>query len=140
MADLKNLSLKSVKVHSDMSEETVCFSAIILQDGKELAHISNDGRGGCHRVHAVNGLTYKDIAHIDNTDMEYVISDMVEEYDMVTKNQSKALVLKKDGNHYTQKLKMSVTKYKKEPLLKPYFDKLLKEAKDEGYQILNRNV
>ena len=33
--------------HEDRSEETLCFSAILAIDGRGVAHIGNDGRGGC---------------------------------------------------------------------------------------------
>lgn len=43
-------SLKNLKVHDDMSEETVCFSADLVCNGKVIAHCSNDGHGGCTDV------------------------------------------------------------------------------------------
>lgn len=36
--------------HEDRSEETLCFHAILAIDGKAVARISNDGRGGCMDV------------------------------------------------------------------------------------------
>ena len=38
-------SLKNLKVHDDMSEETICFSADLVCDGKVIGHCKNDGRG-----------------------------------------------------------------------------------------------
>lgn len=43
------LSLKNVKIHPDMSDETNCFSASIYLDGKKVGKASNSGRGGCNR-------------------------------------------------------------------------------------------
>ena len=43
-------SLKNLKVHNDMSDETTCFSADLVCNGKVIAHCSNDGRGGCTDV------------------------------------------------------------------------------------------
>lgn len=45
------LTLKSVKAHKDMSEETECFSAALCVDGKKVGEVSNDGHGGPHRYH-----------------------------------------------------------------------------------------
>lgn len=43
-------SLKNLKVHDDMSDETKCFSADLVCNGKVIAHCKNDGRGGCTDV------------------------------------------------------------------------------------------
>ena len=40
------LTLKNVKVHADMSEETNCFSASIYIDGKKAGLAKNQGHGG----------------------------------------------------------------------------------------------
>lgn len=40
------LELKNLKVHRDMSEETVCFSATIYADGKKAGRVKNEGMGG----------------------------------------------------------------------------------------------
>lgn len=45
------ITLSSVMIHPDMSEETDCFSATILVDGTEVGTVKNDGQGGPHRYH-----------------------------------------------------------------------------------------
>jgi hypothetical protein len=40
------LELKNLKVHDDMSEETLCFSATLYVDGKKVATVKNEGHGG----------------------------------------------------------------------------------------------
>jgi hypothetical protein len=45
------LELKNLKIHKDMSEETLCFSATLYVDGKKAANVQNNGHGGCHRYH-----------------------------------------------------------------------------------------
>jgi hypothetical protein len=40
------LTLKNVKVHADMSEETTCFSASVYIDGKRAGTAKNRGHGG----------------------------------------------------------------------------------------------
>ena len=43
-------SLKNLKVHDDMSDETTCFSADLVCNGKVIAYCSNDGHGGSTNV------------------------------------------------------------------------------------------
>ena len=47
--------LKNVKVHDDMSEETVCFSATLYVDGKKTAVCKNSGTGGMTDVCFLKG-------------------------------------------------------------------------------------
>ena len=42
----KDLKLKNLKVHNDMSQETVCFSASIYWKGKKAGVARNEGREG----------------------------------------------------------------------------------------------
>ena len=44
----EGLELKNLKVHNDMSQETVCFSASIYWKGKKIGVARNEGRGGCN--------------------------------------------------------------------------------------------
>jgi hypothetical protein len=48
------LSLKSLKIHADMSEETTCFSATIYANGKKAGTVRNEGRGGSHNYYWEN--------------------------------------------------------------------------------------
>ena len=74
-----NLSLKKLKFHEDMSEETPCFSADLYDGGKLIAHVSNRGHGGCNNVIPAKGLSYKDVAHLDNLDTDCDIMGLAEE-------------------------------------------------------------
>jgi len=49
--NLSRLSLKSFKTVRWMSEETTCFTASVLLDGKAIGEASNEGHGGCTFVH-----------------------------------------------------------------------------------------
>lgn len=40
------ITLKKIKVHNDMSEETTCFSAEVYADGKLIGYAKNNGHGG----------------------------------------------------------------------------------------------
>lgn len=46
-SNLQRLTLKSFKTVKWMSEETVCFTATVLIDGKVIGEASNEGHGGC---------------------------------------------------------------------------------------------
>lgn len=50
-----HVELKKVKFHEDMSDETNCFSAEVWVDGKKLADVQNDGKGGCNMYYPVDG-------------------------------------------------------------------------------------
>jgi hypothetical protein len=49
------LELKALKIHEDMSEETLCFSASIYWKRKRIAIVKNEGRGGCNHYTTING-------------------------------------------------------------------------------------
>lgn len=42
-----NISLRKIKYWERLSEETPCFQAVLCLDGKPVAHVKNDGKGGC---------------------------------------------------------------------------------------------
>jgi hypothetical protein len=48
------LSLKSIKTVKWMSEETICFTANIILNGKNVGYASNEGHGGCTFCHFNN--------------------------------------------------------------------------------------
>ena len=53
-ANLTRLTLKSFKTVKWMSEETTCFTASVLIDGKVIGEASNEGHGGCTFVRFVS--------------------------------------------------------------------------------------
>ena len=53
-SNLQRLTLKSFKTVKWMSEETVCFTATVLIDGKVIGTASNEGHGGCTFLHFVS--------------------------------------------------------------------------------------
>ena len=55
--NLSRLTLKSFKTVGWMSEETVCFTAIVLLDGKVIGEAANEGHGGCTFVHYTSKVT-----------------------------------------------------------------------------------
>jgi hypothetical protein len=135
-----NLSLKNLKFHEDMSEETPCFSADLYQDGKLIAHVRNDGHGGCNRVDAAKGLLNSDVAHLWDMDVDCDIMQMAEDLNFIRKNQGKKFLLRKDGNEYTQKSPKSFAQLKKAPNYKEWLQKKLDAFKRDGYEVLNTNL
>lgn len=49
------VEIKNVRHVPDLSEGSQAFSATLYIDGKRAARVSNDGRGGINRVHAIEG-------------------------------------------------------------------------------------
>jgi hypothetical protein len=45
------LTLSKLKIHKDMSEETIAFTADIMLDGKLVGHVANKGCGGCNNTY-----------------------------------------------------------------------------------------
>lgn len=43
--------LKKVKFYEELSEETPCYVAELYVEGKKVANVKNDGRGGCADVY-----------------------------------------------------------------------------------------
>ena len=63
------VQLGNLKVHDDMSEETMCFSADMYFNGKFAGNCSNDGRGGCARVYAeyeFRQYAHNELKEVDN--------------------------------------------------------------------------
>ncbi|OGA61258.1 MAG: hypothetical protein A2710_07240 [Burkholderiales bacterium RIFCSPHIGHO2_01_FULL_64_960] len=53
--DQQRIRLKTLKVADFASEETLCFTATVLFDGKPVATASNDGHGGSTHLLALQG-------------------------------------------------------------------------------------
>lgn len=136
------LSLKNLKFHEDMSEETPCFSADLYEDDKLVAHVKNIGRGGCCDLYPTEGLTWRDVQHLTTIDKDCEIMGLAEEMNIVQKSQGKALVLKKGGNYYTQKYKHSIAQMKKaHPTQFPdWIKKEVEKVRAEGFEVLNTNL
>jgi hypothetical protein len=49
------LQLKKIKLYNELSEETICFTAELYADGKKVATVKNDGRGGSTDVYFTEG-------------------------------------------------------------------------------------
>jgi hypothetical protein len=49
------------KIKEAGGEETRRFEAVIYKDGKEFAHVSNSGCGGCNSYYPLNQFTFADL-------------------------------------------------------------------------------
>ena len=137
---MKRFQLKNFQSNESMSEETLCFSADLYENGKLIAHICNRGHGGGNEVRPIEGLTYKDVIHIENIDTECEILTIAEEMHLVRQHQTKALVMEKDGKTYTKGFKLSIAQIKKKPQLKLLLENEIRKAEKDGYRILNTNL
>jgi hypothetical protein len=139
---MKKITLKNLKVQETLSEETLCFSADLYEDGKLIAHVSNRGCGGSNDVHPAKGLTYNDVAHLDNLDTECEILTIAEEMNMVKKYQSNKFILKKGDDTYTVNTpkKQSFTQLKKYGNYSTWINVEVNRFKNEGYEVLNTNL
>ena len=137
-----NLSLKNLKFHEDMSEETPCFSADLYEDGKLIAHVKNSGRGGCNDVHPASGLNYKDVQHVTDIDTDCYIMQLAEDLNYVKKNQGNKIVLKKDGKWFEMKLPggKSVAQIKKAPNYNDWVKRQIDNLNKDGYMVMNTNL
>ena len=48
------ISVKNVKIHKELSEATLCFSAAVYLDGKRIGEAFNRGSGGPNYYHWSN--------------------------------------------------------------------------------------
>ena len=144
MKDLSKLSLKKVKFHEDMSEETPCFSALLVDDGVIVAYVKNDGRGGCNSLHRYDDSdTVNLYEKYGDLDTDCHIMGLAEDWNAATLYQSNALVLKKGNNISTVGYgnNTSITKLKKTVHNYPeWMRKNVKKWEAEGYTVLNRNL
>lgn len=66
--------LKKVKFYDELSEETPCFTAELHVDGKKVATVRNDGRGGCASVYFTEGCRSEPaqrlVKHIEENPIE----------------------------------------------------------------------
>ena len=137
-----NLSLKNLKFHEDMSEETPCFSADLYENGKLIAHVKNSGRGGCNSIDPASGLKYKDVQHLTDIDTDCYIMQLAGELNFTKKNQSKAFVLKKGNDLYTQAYpgNKKITDIKKAPNYKEWVKQQIDILNKKGFETLNTNL
>lgn len=59
-SNLSRLTLKSFKTVRWMSEETICFTATVVLDGKVIGTASNEGHGGSTFVHYISDIAKAD--------------------------------------------------------------------------------
>ena len=88
------VSVKNVKIHMDMSEETLCFSASVYMDGRRVGTASNRGHGGSNEYRLdpdgrddINlwlkdaDLVWSDGDAVTFERLDFVIGELVEDFD-----------------------------------------------------------
>ena len=56
---MKKITLKSIKLHEGLSQETPCYTATVFLNGKKIAYTENNGYGGSDNIHFVSSETKK---------------------------------------------------------------------------------
>ena len=134
-----DFELKKVKFFDEMSEETPCFKAEIWENGKHVADVKNNGRGGCNDIY-VHTKENRAELYDKYMKLEFELIELADEIDQVRRLQTKAVVIKKDGKIYTRKLPMPISKLKTHNDFPNWrlntYSKLIKD----GYIILNTNL
>ena len=69
---LGTITVKNVKIADFMSEETICFTATVYENGKKIGDAKNDGHGGCTFI-------YLDRPHNKTYEEERKLTDEVDE-------------------------------------------------------------
>ncbi len=135
-----DFQLKKVKVHDDMSEETMCFSAELWENGKHVANVSNRGHGGCNDVYPIPPLKYRDIEKYTSLDAECDIMTMAYDIHITKKYQSKKFVLKKGDDYSFYDVKPSIAMKKKMQYYDSWLANMKTQIERHGYKILNTNL
>ena len=138
-----NITLKKVKVHDGLSEETICFTADVYVDGILKAHASNRGHGGCNDIQPAKGFTHQDVQDLTPIDIESQIMELAEEANIVKKNQTSAFVTRICDDIFTHAYKYSFAKMKKglgAAKFNAMIDKKRRELEASGHTILNTNI
>jgi len=139
-----DLELRKVKIHDDMSEETTCFSAELWEKGVHIGYAKNEGRGGCNDITPTKGnekaaAKYEE----DFTKDDYPIETLLDEWDTVTRNQAKKLVLREESTGKVFTLPLgghSISKCKGNPKLLTQLINIAQKQHDQGFTVINRNV
>ncbi len=77
------IELKNVKIHTGLSEETPCYTAKLLVNGKYFADLRNDGHGGCDMIDPPKGTHFNDPAfNKDLKALEVLIGETFPAHDM----------------------------------------------------------
>ena len=134
-----NYELRKVKFFDEMSEETPCFKAEIWENGKHVADVKNDGRGGCNDIYVVSKENRGDIYN-KYMALEFELMERADEIDQVRKLQTKSFVLKKDGKLHTSKFNLPLSILKKDRMYDSWKTKMLLHFTDSGYEVMNINL
>lgn len=151
------LELKAVKYSATFSEETPCFKANLYIDGKKVAYVENDGRGGCTYYNAYSkelrpileeaeayaktlpSTMYRDI-EIKST-LENVIDGLLNDW-LLKKDMAKGLIYgkSKDMTYMITWKGITFKKLLVHPQGADLIKKAVKRVQSEGYTVFNTNL
>lgn len=131
------LVMRSLEIYDNLSEETLAFSCEVYKREKLFAVVSNDGKGGCHRVRPGKGYKYSDVSFLYENEFEF--TEWLIEVDAL-KNDGKAFILKKDGEFFNQDFPGPLDRIKKAPKYKQWLQAELEKFEKGGYTVLNSNL
>lgn len=145
---IENVTFKNFHASDALSQETLNFKADLYDEGKLIAHVSNDGHGGCNMTYPAKGLTHEDIAYINNIDAEVVILTAAERELWKRTHQTKHFAVFKVNSNGSDEYALfngikgySFAKAKKKfSNYQQVIDKWSKQIEDEGWTILNTNL
>lgn len=139
-----NITLKNLKIHNDMSQETPCFSATIYADGKSAGKVWNEGCGGCNNYHWDDpqlGKRIEEWAEAQPTKFQFeklddIISRLMTRMDIhkqVTRwcKKQTLFLLKDDAPDNFRTLKMPISAQARDYLAKKYGDRVVRIVNDD---------
>lgn len=149
------ISVKSVKFADFMSQETICFSAIVYEDGKRIGTAENSGHGGNTFIYLdKQGRDYSEVSKIEEAVDELVYAiDAEKQVTKIRKQLERACVkhicvgwINESGASYTMQgfvPSHPLTEIAKTAqglsVIQKLYDRLKSELKD-GETILNTNL
>ena len=147
------VTFSKIKIYDELSEETVCFTAVVGLDGEKI-HVQNDGKGGCNDYRWETPLGREKFQKWccalvgENEDFDYTVNTLIFYEDAKKKNQKKSIVyVGADGLIYFYQYKMSGKTHSSVmecmQLSPSNREKLIakcKEIEEAGGKILNDNL
>lgn len=151
------LELKAVKYSATFSEETSCFKANLYVDGKKVAYVENDGRGGCTyynsfskelrpkleeaEAYAKTQTRVNLFGKEENTNLEYIIDELFNDW-LMKKDMNKGIIYgkSKDMTYLISWKGWTVKKLLEQPKGVEAIKKAIKRIESVGYTVFNTNL
>jgi len=108
---MTTFTIKNVKTAEFASEETLCFQGTLYVDGKCVGHVSNAGQGGPNSYESIDterrlseivkaaNIEVEAFGHTLTKDIDWVVSDLVNDYELIKEAKAWKRKLAKKGNY-----------------------------------------